>query len=269
MGAAAAAAAVGAVGAIGSGIMQAGAAKKAGDVQAQAAREAAQLQQDQYNQTREDLLPYMKTGNAALPALGAFPGQAQTALTGAYNAAQGQLPVNITSDQLLKGPAGEAYRFNLEQGLKATANSNAGKGWGSGGEALKGAANFATGLASNQYQNVFNNQNQIFQDYNQMFSNMYNQQNLGYNQLYQTAGLGENAAAKSGSIGQAGAAAAGTNIAGAGQAQAAGIASSGKAIGNAISNVANVGSNALYAADNSDLDNYQSEIASARRQGTI
>lgn len=198
--------------------LQAGSAGKAGAEAAAAQRYAADLQMAQYQQTRGDLQPFFTNAQNQLPALTALAGQTQTALTGAYNNAQAHIPGQMTQASLEATPG---YQFNLSQGLKAVQNSAAARGLGVSGTALKGAAQFGTGLADSTYQNQFANQQQQFNDYNQQFSNVYNGANAVYNQTYGPVALGESAAAQSGAIGQAGATQAGNNIAGAGQSLAA------------------------------------------------
>lgn len=87
------------------------------------------------------------------------------------------------------------YQFTLQQGLQGVENGYAAQGLGRSGAALKGAANYAEGLAGTTYQ--------------QIWQNMYNQ-----------AALGENAA-----VGQ------GTFTQNAGSAVAGGLAGAGNTIG--------------------------------------
>lgn len=68
------------------------------------------------------------------------------------------------------------YQFALQQGLQATQSGFAAKGLGQSGAALKGAANYAEGLAGTTYQQLFGN-------------------------VLSTVGLGENAAATLGTQG--------------------------------------------------------------------
>lgn len=233
---------VAAVSTLASGAMQAGAAGSAASTQAAAARDAAAMQQGQYTQTRNDLLPYNQNALSLLPTLSSQYARTGAGLSTAYGDAQNAIPQGFV------GPQGQAaleatpgYQFNLSQGLKAVQNANAAKGLGVSGSALKSAAAFATGLADNTYQNQFNNQQTQFTDHNQQFSNAYNMYNSIYNQLYGPTTLGENAAAQSGTIGQAGATQAGNNIAGAGQALAAGDLRAGTAYGNALQSAGNSG----------------------------
>lgn len=219
---------------IGAGL-QSSAAKSAASTQAGAALQAAQMQQAQYQQTRSDLLPYNQTGQSDLSALSAFQPQAQNALTGAWNTAQAAIPQQITAQNIGQLPG---YQFNLSQGLQAVQNSQAAKGLGVSGAALKQAAQFAEGTANNYANDYFTRGQGIYNDQSQQFSNLYNQTGQGFNQLLAPAQLGESAAAQAGSIGQAGAAAAGSNIAGAGQAIAAGTTASANAIANGLNTAA-------------------------------
>jgi hypothetical protein len=154
-----------------SGIASAGASLIGSSEQANAANNAANMQEKQYQETRSDLLPFTRAGQSAtnmltqqLPALSA--------------------PITMDEATLRQTPG---YEFNLNQGLKSVQNGAAARGLGSSGAALKGAAGYATGLADSTYQNQFNN----------AVTNKLN----AYNMLSGVAGLGENAAAKTGDIG--------------------------------------------------------------------
>jgi hypothetical protein len=91
-----------------------------------------------------------------------------------------------TQAQLAATPG---YQFDLAQGMQGVANSNAAQGRGISGAALKGAANYATGLANQ----TLPTQDAIFQ------------QNLNnvINPLQNVANLGESAAAQTGNLGTA------------------------------------------------------------------
>src|SRR5690554_6841201 len=60
------AAAIGTVGAVGAGMIGASAAEKAAATQAAAADRAGKLSDKQYQQSRQDMLPWLETGRAAL-----------------------------------------------------------------------------------------------------------------------------------------------------------------------------------------------------------
>lgn len=119
--------------------------------QSAAAQHGIDAQLAMFGITRAGLDPYMAAGYGALNPL--------------MNLASGD-PRQV-QNQLEALPD---YQFARTQGLKSVQNTAAARGLGSSGAALKGAANFATGLAN--------------QTYGDQFSRLYN-----------LAGLGENAAA--------------------------------------------------------------------------
>ena len=190
------------------GAVQAYSANKAASAQTDAANAAVGVQKDIFNQTQQNLSPYIQEGNTATNQLNA------------------QLP-NLTSpikmdEATLEGTPG--YQFNLTQGLKATQNSAAARGLGVSGAALKGASTFATGLADNTYQNQFNNANT-------------NQTNA-YNRLKGLIDTGANAAGGLATVGANTGANIGSNIVGAGNAQAAAANATGAGIVGASNNIA-------------------------------
>lgn len=205
---------------IGAGVIGASAsiygANKAAGAQKDAANTAVGTALNMYGQTKETLSPYVASGVDALGRLKA---------ADYYTA-----PINVDAE--LQNPdstARKAYDFTKTQGLKAVGNSAAARGLGVSGAALKGAANFTTGLADNTYTNLFNLTN-------------INQTNA-YNRLKGLVDVGENAGAQTGIVGQqAATTAAGTQI-GAGNASAAAANATGGAINN-LSN--NLGGYAAY-----------------------
>jgi len=138
------------------------------------------------------------------------------------------------------------YQFTLDQGLKATQNAAAAQGLGVSGPALKGAANYAEGLAGTYYNNYL--------------QNYWTNQNNRFNMLYNLAGFGSgsanaltSAAVGAGNTGAQASTAAGGQIAqtvantsqGIAQAQqnaanlqGAGLTGAGSSIGSALSNPA-------------------------------
>lgn len=162
-----------------------GASKAAG-----ASKNAAALQMQQYQTTRGDLMPFIQGGAEAMPQVNAL------------------LQGGNFEDTLRRTPG---YQFTLDQGLKATQAAAAARGLGVSGAALKGAATYATGLADNTYQ-------KLFQD------------------SLETAKLGANAAAGLGQQGTQAAAQAGAGLVGAGTAQASGIQGIGNALNQGVSN---------------------------------
>lgn len=118
-----------------------GGADKAAKAQEKAAKIASQTQLDMFEQTKKLLAPYVNWGVEGIDALKSRMGE----LTSSFNP---------TMEQLEKTPG---YQFALQQGLKSTQNSYAAKGLGVSGAAIKGGADYATGLASQTYQQQFQN----------------------------------------------------------------------------------------------------------------
>lgn len=210
-----------------SGIAGAGAATSAANTQAQAAQDAAQATMNMFNTTQANLQPYMGLGTAALPSLeyglgiGGSPGSGLTGTSGGLTA-----PFQPTQAQLAQTPG---YQFTLNQGLQATQNSYAAQGLGSSGAALKGAANYAEGLASTTYQQQFQN-------------NLATQQNA-YNMLSGAAGSGQNAAANLGGLGLNAQGQANALNTSAAAAQAAGTVGSTNALTGALGSISGAGTN--------------------------
>jgi len=192
------AAAVGGAALAGAGASIYGSSQAAG-AQSDAANSATNAEMAMYNQTRNDLMPYNTAGKNAL---------------GAWNSLMGLGGGTIDPALMQKTLENlPGYQFTLGQGLKSTQNSAAARGLGSSGAALKGAANYATGLANSQYMNYAN-------------------------QLMGGAQLGENAAAQTGAFGTQTANSVGNNMIGAGNAQAAYYNSIGNSVNGAANNVA-------------------------------
>lgn len=112
------------------------AAGKAADVQAGAARSAAELQKEQYEQTRADLAPWRAAGEQALNKL--IPLTDYTK----FGAAQFQ-----------QDPG---YTFRLSEGQKALDRSAAARGGLISGGALKAAQRYGQDMGSQEYMNAFN-----------------------------------------------------------------------------------------------------------------
>lgn len=124
-----------------------------------------------YNTDTTNLTPYMNTGAAY------------------SNALTSQLPsleqgFDPTMAQLQNTPG---YQFELQQGQEAAQNGFAARGLGVSGAAMKGAANYAQGLAANDYSNL---------------ANIYNtNRSTTANILTSGAGLGLQSASTLGSLG--------------------------------------------------------------------
>ena len=215
------ASAIGGIASLGGSLIGAGASKSAASQQAAAAQQSAAIQQAEFQQTQQNLSPFREAGQSAtnnLLNISGANGQPASAAALAPYGLSG-LTFQPTQAQLEATPG---YQFDLSQGLQGVANSNAAQGLGVSGAALKGAANYATGLADSTYQNQFNN----------ALTNQTNQ----FSRLMSLTGLGEKASSELGSAGLD----VGTNISantiGAGDATAGSLVGAGNSIGGAYGN---------------------------------
>jgi len=115
----------------------ANASSKAAKAQAGAADRAAELQNEQYYQTREDQMPWLKAGEQALNKL--------VPLATEYT------PFGMSQFQ-----ADPGYGFRMSEGMKALERSAAARGGLLSGATLKGIQRFGQDLGSQEYQNAFN-----------------------------------------------------------------------------------------------------------------
>jgi hypothetical protein len=121
----------------GSALLGASASRSAASTQAAAADRAAELQNQQFQQTREDLAPYRAAGQTALNAL--------TPLATNYQ--------KFGMDQFQQDPG---YAFRLSEGQKALDRQAAARGGLISGGALKAAQRYGQDMGSQEYMNAFN-----------------------------------------------------------------------------------------------------------------
>ena len=116
-----------------SGKTGAKAAKQAGQLQSDSSKYAADIAQKQFEQTRQDQMPWMDAGKKALGGL----------------------------DQMLYGDPSEfindpSYQFRKQQGMDGIESSAAASGGLLSGAALKSLNRYNSDLASQEYGNAFN-----------------------------------------------------------------------------------------------------------------
>jgi hypothetical protein len=173
---------------LGSSLLGSRSASKAADTQAAAADRAAQLQQQQYEQTRADYAPWRAAGEQALNKL---------------------IPLSeyqkFGMDQFQQDPG---YAFRLSEGQKALDRSAAARGGLISGGALRAATRYGQDMGSQEYTNAFNRYQ--------------TERAAQLNPLQSLAGLGQTALGQTTAAGQNYATGAGNLITGAGAAQAAG-----------------------------------------------
>jgi hypothetical protein len=173
----------------GSALLGASAAKSAASTQAAAADRAAELQNQQFQQTREDLAPYRAAGQTALNAL--------TPLATNYQ--------KFGMGQFQQDPG---YAFRLSEGQKALDRQAAARGGLISGGALKAAQRYGQDMGSQEYMNAFNRYQ--------------TERNAQLNPLQSLAGVGQTTANQLGQYGAANAANVGNLMTGGAAAQAAG-----------------------------------------------
>jgi hypothetical protein len=211
------------------GLLQANAAKEAADIQSAAAKDATALQGQMFNTINEQQAPYRTAGYGALNDIGELgSGQYTT-----YDAAgkptgvaegSGYLTHQFDATDLQKGLAPN-YDFMLQQGQMANQRAANMGGGALGGNALQGLNKYTQDYAGNAYQNAF--------------TNYQNQRNNIYNTLAGIAGIGQ--------TGQNATNAAATNATnaasqlgiGSAAAQAAGQVGSTNALSNTVGNIGN------------------------------
>ena len=191
------------------GLMSSGAASDAASTQAAAAQNAANMQMQQYQQTREDLAPYRAYGTKGGDDLV----NRLKELTAPFMPTQANLE------------ATPGYQWTRDQGLKSVQSAAAAKGLGLSGAAMKEAARFATGLADSTYKTQF--------DIDQT------NKNNAWNKLLGLTQVGANAAAQTGQLGTTAAGNAGNNLSAGANAAASGIVGSNNAIVGGVNNAVN------------------------------
>lgn len=133
----------GAAAAFGGALLASSATKSAANTQAKSTDKALNENARQYDQTREDYAPYLKTGTSALARL----------------VAENDIPFDQSQVQLEPG-----YQFGLDQGQKAINRQTAAAGGRISGAALKAAAQYGTDYATSGYSAAYNRANQARSD---------------------------------------------------------------------------------------------------------
>lgn len=186
-------------GALLGGMISSQGSQSAANTQANATNQANANQMGMFNQTQQNLAPYMAAGSSGLNQLNSF-------LQGPGSQYYPGFSYNPASDPL--------YNWELNQGLGAITNQASALGGVNSGNTLKALSNYGENQALNSYQ-------QEFQNYNNNLNNWQAQTGNIYNRLSNVVGLGENAAAGVGNAGLQTANIMGANTTGLGNTQAA------------------------------------------------
>lgn len=200
------------------GVMSSNAAENAAETQAASADRAAALQNEQFQQTRKDQLPFLEAGykgqNKLLDLLGL---SGNTGAQGYGSAAR-----NFGMSDFEQDPG---YAFRMSEGLKALDRTAASRGGMLSGAALRGATRYGQDMASQEYQNAYNR---------------YQTNRAGIlNPLQSLTGQGQTTANTLGTAGQNYASNAGNAYMNAGNAAASGYVGSANAWNNALGGATN------------------------------
>src|SRR5207342_3689915 len=183
---------------------------------------------------RSDLSPYMTAGIAPLNAANALAMGSPTGGGPDYiSMAYQNLPLRMTQAELEQTPG---YQFTRDQGLKSIQSAAAARGLGVSGAAMKGAAEYSTGLANKTYSDQFNLAQKRFEDYVNLNQGQQGNLTNQFNRLSGMATLGANAAAGLGTQGQLAARAEGTFLNQAGQLQGSGMIGATNALSGGLNN---------------------------------
>jgi hypothetical protein len=204
--------------------MGARAAKDAGQRTADATVRAAEINQEMYEQGRQDLAPYRGLGYGALNEIGGAMAGRQPVydekgnITG-FQTGTGYLTGQLTP-QKIQEYLDPSMAFRMKYGTQATERlQNVGQGALSG-NTLRALNEYGQGFASTEFGNAFNR----FQT----------QRSNIYNTLAGIAGIGQTSLGQTTTAGTQAASNIGTNIANAGAATAGGIVGSANAMGGGI-----------------------------------
>lgn len=167
------------------GAMSASASKKAAKTQAASADKASQIQQANFEQTREDLAPYKQAGDTSLKQL-----MGQMGSNGYFNQSYEGDKFNFQADP--------SYKFRQQQGFDGIQSQAAAQGGLLSGATLKALNDYNSNLASQEYGNAFNRwQSTDNNNYERFNADQTNR----YNRLSNLVGVGQNAAAQVGNAG--------------------------------------------------------------------
>lgn len=198
------------VAAVAGGAIASSGAKKAANTQAASADRSADMQMQQYQQTRADQAPWRAAGETAL-----------SSLTGGL-AAGGEFNRAFTMADYQQDPG---YQFRLQQGQQGIEAASVANGSRYSGATLKALNRFNSNQASQEYSNAYNRYN------NDVASR--------FNRLASVAGVGQTATNQTAAAGQAAVSNAGNAIQNAGAARASGYIGSGNAINGTLGTLAN------------------------------
>lgn len=231
------------------------AAEKAGQVQADASKYAADISQAQFEQTRQDQMPWMEAGKRALGDLQDYVNNSPDyddiwgrRIEQNYNA--GNLTGGLDPNNIELDPS---YQFRKQQGMDGIQASAAAGGGLLSGAALKALNQYNSNLASQEYNNAWSRDQSEKQNLFGVLSgsrgqdySLFNGENARqYNQLANMAGVGQQTANSLGAFGAQNAQTIGNAHINAANAQANGLIGGATARTNGMGNVLSLGAKAF------------------------
>ena len=186
-------------------------ASQAAGTQSASADKATELQREQWQQGRQDQMPWLNAGTNAL----------------AQMQGPGMAPAPWKNFTMADYQADPGYSFRLKEGLKSLDATAANRGGLLSGATLRGAQRYGQDMASQEYGAAYGR-------YNQDQMNTLARGDMGYNRLAALAGVGGTSASNMAGQGQTYANNAGNTILASGQSQAAGQMGAANSWGNAI-----------------------------------
>lgn len=227
----------------------------AAQTQANSANQAAQVQQNMFNQTQGNLAPWMSVGSSALGALQNLLGSGNNgAGIGSSPLTSQNTPFSFDPSQIQNMPQ---YQWQLQQGTQNILNNQSQLG-GVGGNTLEALSNYGQNTANQNYQSYYNNALNTWSTNNN--ANTAYQQQL-YNMLMGVSSSGQNAATNLGNQATTVGGQIGGDLIGAGNALAAGQIGSANALSGGLNGA---GTNALmYSMMNQNQQPYGASFPAA------
>ena len=208
------------------------------DSPADAANNAAKAGTDQFNQTRQDQMPWMNAGSSAVNQLsaGLQPGGQFT-----------QTPNVLQAPTLAQLQMDPGYAWRTQQGVGALTAAGAAAGNLGSGALGTALINYGQGAGSQEYQSAFD---RFMQTQNSQFNQTNMNQNTLFNRLSGVAGTGQTAVQQVGALGA-------DNALNNGQLAVGGAQSNQNSMSNAFNSAGQVGNQiGNYAASQNALSNY-------------
>lgn len=193
------------------------ASNSAANTQADAANNATNASNAQYNQTRDDQAQYRTAGYTALSKMQDLLGLSDNTSAAGY----GSLNTPFTGTSVATDPG---YQFGLTQGLNSAQNSAAAKGGLYSGATLKALTQYGNDYATTKFDDAYNRDQQ--------------NKTAVYNRLAGVSGTGQTATNQVDAAGATNAAQVSSNLIGAGNARGAADIATGNSIGNGVNQAA-------------------------------